>query len=89
MSITEEILGLINTRITETFHPDYNAENIPETVRVLKPYIYKERNAWCAVYVHNDITLLLTCDESPESVMEKFHQEFYDIFKKGRSLPGV
>ena len=83
MSISQEILGLINTRITETFHPDYDSENTPETVKALKPYIYKDYNSWCAVYVHNDYTLLLTCDDSPEAVMQKFHKEFYDIFKRG------
>ena len=58
MSISQEILGLINTRITETFTPDYNSENTPETftpdynsentpetVKTLKPYIYKDYNS--------------------------------------------
>jgi hypothetical protein len=83
MSITQEILGLINTRITETFQPDYDSEKTPETVRALKPHIYKNHNSWCAVYVYEDNTLLLTCDESPEAVMQKFHEEFYNILNRG------
>ena len=37
MGISQEILGLINTRIAETFHTNYNSESTPETVKALKP----------------------------------------------------
>jgi hypothetical protein len=73
-------MALINARTTETFHTDHNSESTPEIVKAFKTLLYKDHNSSCAVYVHNDYTLLLTCDDSPEAVMQKFHKGFYDIF---------
>jgi hypothetical protein len=63
-------------RQNEEYKVDYNSQNIPASVKELKPKIYKEETNWCVRSSEDIAGGILGRGATPEEAMEDFDANY-------------
>jgi hypothetical protein len=58
------------------YHPDYSSPNVPESIKLLKPVIRKDGDAFCILYGPAPEEGIFGCGDTPEEAMKDFDEDY-------------
>ena len=66
------------------YHPDYSSPLVPESIKLLKPLIRRDGNAFCILHGPAPEAGIFGCGDTPEEAMKDFQLD-YEKHHRGKA----